>query len=102
MFSDYPKANATFIVEIVRILQEALHNAIVRAECKSLSITSKCSDSGMYSIVIKNSGGHSLESRSREGFGLRNMEIRAQAIRANLSIQPHDSGACLTLTLPAL
>ena len=102
VLSDYPKANAKFIVEIVRILQEALHNAIVRAECKSLSITSECSDSGMYSIVIKNSGGHSLESRSREGFGLRNMEIRAQAIRANLSIQPHDSGACLTLTLPAL
>ena len=97
---DYPKTSSTIVLEITRIIQEALHNAIVRAGCKTLVVLAKKNAKNQFSITIENSGGKSFETKREGGFGINNMMMRARKINAKIDLAPISGGAILTIHLP--
>ena len=96
----YPKSSSVIILEITRIIQEALHNAIVRADCKTLFVSARKTAENQFSITIKNTGGKSFEGKSEGGFGINNMTMRARKINAKIDLVPIAGGAMLTIYLP--
>ena len=97
---DYPKISSAMVLEITRIIQEALHNAIVRAGCKTLVVSARKSAKNHYSITIENSGGKSFKGERDGGFGINNMMTRARKINAKIDLAPIAGGAILTIHLP--
>ena len=97
---DYPKISSAMVLEITRIIQEALHNAIVRAGCKTLVVSARKSAKNHYSITIENSGGKSFKGEREGGFGINNMMTRARKINAKIDLAPIAGGAILTIHLP--
>ena len=97
---DYPKISSASVLEITRIIQEALHNAIVRAGCKTLVVSARKSAKNHYSITIENSGGKSFKGERDGGFGINNMMTRARKINAKIDLAPIAGGAILTIHLP--
>jgi signal transduction histidine kinase len=97
---DYPKISSAMVLEITRIIQEALHNAIVRAGCKTLVVSARKSAKNHYSITIENSGGKSFKGERDGGFGINNMMTRARKINAEIDLAPIAGGAILTIHLP--
>ena len=96
----YPKSSSVIILEITRIFQEALHNAIVRADCKTLVVSARKTAENQFSITIKNTGGKSFEGKSEGGFGINTMTMRARKINAKIDLVPIAGGAMLTIYLP--
>ena len=97
---DYPKIRSTTVLEITRIIQEALHNAIVRADCKTLVVSATKTTENQFTITIENSGGKSFEGEREGGFGISNMMMRARKINAKIDLVPIADGAILTIDLP--
>lgn len=89
------------LMEIIRIIQEAVHNAVIRGQCKFLSIVAQRYETS-FSIIIINKGGHSFTEKHRKGLGIANMMNRSLSIGATLDIQPKESGAILSLTVPSV
>ena len=97
---DYPKTTSKIVLEITRIIQEAIHNAIVRANCKTLVVSATKTGETHFSITIKNSGGKIFEGEREGGFGINNMRMRARKINAKVNITPIAGGAILKIDLP--
>ncbi len=97
---DYPKIRSATVLEITRIIQEALHNAIVRADCKTLVVSATKTTENQFTITIENSCGKSFEGEREGGFGIRNMMMRARKINAIIDLAPIAGGAILTIHLP--
>ena len=97
---DYPKSSSVIVLEITRIIQEALHNAIVRADCKILVVSATKTAKDQFIIDIKNTGGKSFEGNREGGFGINNMMTRAKKINAKIDLVPIAGGAILTIYLP--
>jgi len=97
---DYPKISSALVLEITRIIQEALHNAIVRADCKTLIVSARKTTKNQFSITIENSGGKSFKGEREGGFGINNMMTRARKINAKVDLAPIAGGAILTIHLP--
>ena len=97
---DYPKISSAMVLEITRIIQEALHNAIVRADCKTLVVSARKTAKNQFSITIENSGGKSFKGEREGGFGINNMMMRARKINAKIDLAPIAGGAILTIHLP--
>ena len=97
---DYPKISSASVLEITRIIQEALHNAIVRADCKTLIVSARKTAKNQFSITIENSGGKSFKCEREGGFGINNMMTRARKINAKIDLAPIAGGAILTIHLP--
>ena len=87
------------LMEIIRIVQEAVHNAVIRGQCKFLSIVAQRYETG-FSMIIINTGGHSFTEKHRKGLGIASMMNRSSSIGATLDIQPRESGAIVTLNVP--
>jgi signal transduction histidine kinase len=97
---DYPKSSSAIVLEITRIIQEALHNAIVRADCKILVVSATKTAKNQFIINIENTGGKSFEGKREGGFGINNMMTRARKINAKIDLVPIAGGAILTIYLP--
>ena len=97
---DYPKISSASVLEITRIIQEALHNAIVRADCKTLVVSARKTAENQFSITIENSGGKSFKGKREGGFGINNIMTRARKINAKIDLAPIAGGAILTIHLP--
>ena len=97
---DYPKSSSAIVLEITRIIQEALHNAIVRADCKILVVSATKTAKNQFIINIENTGGKSFEGKREGGFGINNMMTRAKKINAKIDLVPIAGGAILTIYLP--
>ncbi|MDP5335458.1 MAG: hypothetical protein NWR54_10775, partial [Paracoccaceae bacterium] len=96
---DYGMMEPKALMDTVRIIQEAIHNAVVRGGCTDLTLVSRKSDD-IYTVTISNWGGQSFSEENRKGLGIINMTERAEKIGGKLSIEPLQSGAILTLALP--
>lgn len=95
----YGPVEPKLLMNVVRIVQEAIHNAVVRAQCTKLSIIAERLDD-FYIINIVNIGGSSFDESTKIGRGIANMVDRATQIGGSLSILSKDSGAHLLLKLP--
>jgi signal transduction histidine kinase len=90
------------LLNIVRIFQEAVHNATVRAECKVLEVTAAWTGDNVLQISIVNGGGIALRETDKAGMGLENIKRRVDDLSGTFSMRPNDTGAALILQIPGL
>ena len=86
-------------LSILRILQEAVTNAIKHGPARSIEIASATGEGGSAVITVRNDG--VVTPGSIRGHGLNNMQSRARALGGRVDLSHCDGQAMLTLTLPA-
>jgi signal transduction histidine kinase len=87
-------------LQILRILQEAVTNAIRHSQATEISLSSREAAEATVAIAIRDNG-RGLPDAIRGGRGLTSMRSRAQAVSGTLDIsRGEESGTCLLLTLP--
>ncbi|WP_435672647.1 sensor histidine kinase [Marivita sp.] len=87
-------------LDLFRILQEAVHNATIRAKCTEIRVEAYVDDSEVVKIILKNLGGCTYDANINVGFGIRNMQRRATSIGAKFELATIPTGAELILTFP--
>lgn len=85
-------------LSLLRILQEAVTNAVKHGPARRIAITGEPTDKGTAVIMVDNDGRDMLNHNN--GNGLRNMRQRAASLGGNLMIAPRPNGMRLTLELP--
>ena len=80
-------------MHLYRIAQEAVANAVRHGKCTSIMIKIELSGDDLTLIVEDNGRGmRKTQNTQNDGMGLRTMRYRAQAIGANLVIEPRIGG----------
>lgn len=89
------------VLQVFRIVQEAVTNAIRHAHSATLriAISSEATPTPLLHVVIADQGS-GMDKHSSGGHGLKNMQARAESIGASLSTQSSPDGTEITLTLP--
>jgi two-component system, NarL family, sensor histidine kinase UhpB len=83
---------------VLRILQEAVTNAIRHGPARRIAIRGSASHDGMAAIAIENDGRPTMTGSG--GYGLDNMRRRAEQLQAGLQFEALDQGMRVTLLLP--
>lgn len=86
-------------LQILRILQEAITNAIRHSGATEITLDNKVDDDGAIILVVRDDGRGLPEDLSR-GHGLKSMDSRATAIGASLSVASMAGGTEVSLRLP--
>ena len=87
-------------VEVFRITQEAIHNALKHATPSHISIMLSTFEEEL-SVIIEDNGKGFCTENAREGIGLRNMKDRAKQLSGRLSIDSHpQKGTVVHLEVP--
>lgn len=86
-------------LSILRILQEAVTNAIKHGPARSIHIVSSAGENGAAMITVRNDSAGMREGIN--GRGLNNMQRRARALGGRVHLDHSDRQAVLTLVLPA-
>jgi signal transduction histidine kinase len=86
-------------LQILRILQEAVTNAMRHSGATEIALSSHEDADGMIHISISDNG-KGLPAEIKGGRGLTSMRSRAAAVGGALEIQSESSGTTLLLTLP--
>jgi signal transduction histidine kinase len=85
-------------LQVLRILQEAIANAMRHSKAGTIAVTAKGHD-GAVTITIADDG-QGLPRPLRRGRGLTSMETRARSLGGTLSVDSGPGGSTLTLVLP--
>lgn len=89
-------------LDLFRIIQEAIHNAVHRAMCRSLAIYAELDAiESEIRIYVVNKGGIALKPDSFEGNGIRNMRRRTASMGGIFCLTPIPGGAELLLFFPS-
>lgn len=86
------------ILQCIRILQEAIANAIKHAQSRAIDIDCVLAE-GILRLTVRDDG-IGLTEKPRQGRGLANLARRARKLGATLDLQSGPSGVTLTLLLP--
>lgn len=88
------------VLQIFRVLQEAVTNALKHAQCSRIAVTVAHSADGLMLDVTDD--GKGMADQARVGRGLGNMQARAQSVGATVSILPgrDGHGTRIALALP--
>lgn len=86
-------------LSVMRILQEAITNAIKHGPARRINIRGVAAADDMVAITVENDGRPFAPASG--GHGLTNMRRRAQQLRGNVTIQTTADGVMLTLLLPS-
>lgn len=84
---------------ILRILQEAITNAIKHGPARKITVRGGVAADGMVVLTVENDGFAFVENRS--GHGLANMVRRAKQLRGRLDIKSLETGVRVVLLLPS-
>ena len=84
---------------ILRILQEAITNALKHGPARKIIIRGARAPDGMVAIMIENDGRPFVENNG--GHGLVNMRRRAEQLHGQLRVESIEHGAKITLLLPS-
>lgn len=84
---------------ILRILQEAITNALKHGPARKIVIRGRSADDGQVAITVENDG--HAQKAAGNGFGLDNMRHRAAQLNGTISFERLDCGARLTLRVPS-
>ena len=77
--------NPSKALNLFRITQEAINNAIKHSDGKILTIKITELNGSLQLLIADNGKGVPVERTERNGYGLRNIEFRAKEIGASLS-----------------
>jgi len=89
----------THSLNILRIIQEAINNAMHRAHSKKIIIAVDClEDENTVVFVVKNTNGRPFSERQETGQGIQNMKRRAKLIGAEFELTGLTDGAVMRLT----
>jgi len=89
----------THSLNILRIIQEAINNAMHRAHSKKIIIAVDClEDENTVVFVVKNTNGRPFSQRKETGQGIQNMKRRAKLIGAEFELTGLTDGAVMQLT----
>lgn len=97
-----PSLSDRTILQILRIVQEALTNAVKHGHASHIHISAQMSSTESLCITVENDG-PGFSPKTHSGRGLRNMHKRAHGIGGTLEISVADSegkGTRVTLHLP--
>jgi signal transduction histidine kinase len=83
---------------VLRILQEAVTNALKHGPARTIAIRGTESKDGIAVISVENDG--KPFAGNATGHGIANMRERARQLHGRLDIEPTSSGARVSLTLP--
>ena len=97
---DYVSSDSGTLMDVVRIIQECIHNAVERSDCKALIVRAVKDNKGRDVIAISNLGGKAYRQQSEPGHGIHIMQQRAERIGALFSIQTRPTGARVLLVMP--
>lgn len=86
-------------LDVVRILQEAITNALKHGPARKITIRSAKLADGMAAIAVENDGRSFVEGGG--SYGLANMRRRAHQLEGTLVIEALDRGTRVTLSLPS-
>jgi signal transduction histidine kinase len=86
-------------LQILRILQEAVTNAMRHSGASEIALDSRYGDEGMIHIAISDNG-KGMPAEIKGGRGLTSMQSRAEAVGGVLDIQSGTTGTTLSLALP--
>lgn len=86
-------------LQILRLLQEAVTNAMRHSGAGAISLSSHQESDGSIQIVIADNG-KGLPNEIKGGRGLTSMRSRAEAVGGTLSIESGPAGTALKLSLP--
>lgn len=87
------------LLNVLRILQEALTNVLKHARATRIRVATGIS-TGAVSITVADDGCGFEPRPGSRGHGLANMAERARRVGGELVVQPSDRGTTLSLTLP--
>jgi signal transduction histidine kinase len=90
-------AHAT--LQVLRLLQEALTNVIKHAHAKAVSVEATATPE-LLTLTVTDDGGGFVSSEGPSGRGLLNMQARAAALQARLTVASDEQGTRLRLELP--
>jgi len=93
-----PDLGPSRILQIMRILQEAITNVIKHSGAQTLVVTTGKTETAVF-VEIRDNGVGLQESQSN-GYGLRNMRFRADRAGVDLKIQNADPGTRVRITIP--
>lgn len=96
---DYGTINPKALMNIIRIIQEAIHNAVFRSKCTYINLMAR-RHHGEYIISIVNKGGRTFSEEDRKGLGIVNMTERASTMGGRFVITSNETGATVSLYLP--
>jgi signal transduction histidine kinase len=85
------------VLHILRILQEALTNVLKHAHAHRIAVETGIIGPEVFIRISDDGRGFAGD---RQGRGLANMQMRAQALGGRLDIQPSSAGTTLILHLP--
>lgn len=94
-----PHLSRELILDIVRIIQEALQNALFRANSKFIIFKGELDIDGSIKLYLENREGKSFKKNSEKGFGIKNMFVRANKNNIELSLDGTSDGAILFLRI---
>lgn len=94
-----PHLSKELILDIVRIIQEALQNALFRANSKFIIFKGELDIDGSIKLYLENREGKSFKKNSEKGFGIKNMFVRANKNNIELSLDGTSDGAILILRI---
>lgn len=88
-------------INIFRIIQEALNNALKHSGAPTININLVYSDGDLICTVEDNGSGFDLLNVSNEGLGLQSMKTRVAAMSGNLDIDSNEkTGTVITAIVP--
>lgn len=94
-----PPLPSRMLLQVLRIMQEALHNAMRHAQAQHIGVFAHwAADSGTLELRVQDDG-VGMPEQARAGRGLANMRYRAREIGADFSMQPGHPGTVVNLRL---
>jgi signal transduction histidine kinase len=92
------------VLQILRILQEAVTNIIKHANADAITVKTKFTpgenEAGVITIEIKDNGKGLTADRSTAGYGMETMSRRARELGGSIAIQSNTNGTAVILSVP--
>jgi signal transduction histidine kinase len=95
---DLPAVSPTVVLNVVRIVQEAITNALKHAQAAAIDVSADWS-AGVLTVSIRDDG-QGVDPQAPPGRGLSSMQARARLIGAELVVEDAAPGTCVCLKLP--
>jgi signal transduction histidine kinase len=88
------------ILQVLRVVQEALNNALKHAQAKVLTVEVTCPPGGPLQVAVSDDG-VGVPENAEGGKGLTFMKSRSQSLGATLEVRRREDGPGTTVTLTA-